>query len=151
LRVPKPDQPYAVDLSTGHIATFLGNNSDSVLISDDQPFRLEQSRFVLANTQERVDFPLRDGEICYAARVEGRSSLARCGILVHFTAPTIHAGFAGTITLEIINLGFAPFLLRPGLPICQLIVEEVRGQPALAPNQFKGQTTPEGLSPSPRA
>ena len=62
-----------------------------------------------------------------------------------FTAPTIHAGFEGTITLEIINLGFAPFLLRPDLSICQLIIEEVKGLPTLAPNQFLGQSTPEGL------
>ncbi len=114
---------------------------------DAQPFRLERNQFVLANTIERVDFPLQTDATSYAARVEGRSSLARCGILVHFTAPTIHAGFVGTITLEIINLGFTPFLLlllRPNLPICQLIIEEVRGAPALAPNQFLGQTNPEG-------
>ncbi|MHB1509996.1 MAG: dCTP deaminase [Acidimicrobiales bacterium] len=144
LRVPRADQPVAVDLTSGGIAPFLAANSESKTISDDQPYRLDRNHFVLANTVERVDFPL-SGDFCYAARVEGRSSLARCGILVHFTAPTIHAGFEGTITLEIINLGFAPFLLRPNLSICQLIIEEVRGIPTIAPNQFRGQSTPEGV------
>jgi dCTP deaminase len=77
--------------------------------------------------------------------VEGKSSLARCGILIHFTAPTIHAGFNGTITLEIINLGPVRFLLTPGLFICQLIIEEIQGAPANAPNQFRGQTGAAGV------
>jgi len=146
LRIPKADQPIAMDLRQGGIATFLAANSEIVSISQVQPFVLERNQFVLANTRERVGFPLLSEDECYAARVEGRSSLARCGILVHFTAPTIHAGFEGTITLEITNLGFAPFLLLPGLPVCQLILEEVRGAPALAPNQFSGQSTPEGTT-----
>lgn len=144
LRIPKTNQPVAIDLKDGGIAPFLAANSDSYTLSDAQPFRLKRNQFVLANMTERVAFPLQTDATSYAARVEGRSSLARCGILVHFTAPTIHAGFAGTITLEIINLGFTAFLLRPGLPICQLIIEEVRGAPALAPNQFLGQANPEG-------
>lgn len=133
-----------MDLRKPGIAAFLATNSDTVTTSHDQPYVLERNKFVLANTIERVGFPLKSDATCYAARVEGRSSLARCGILVHFTAPTIHAGFEGTITLEITNLGFAPFLLFPGLAVCQLILEEVRGVPTLAPNQFSGQSTPEG-------
>jgi dCTP deaminase len=80
-----------------------------------------------------------------AARVEGKSSLARCGLLVHFTAPTIHAGFEGTITLEMINLGAYPILLYPGMEISQLIVEQVVGTPRAAASQFQSQSTPVGL------
>jgi dCTP deaminase len=70
-------------------------------------------------------------------------------VLVHFTAPTIHPGFDGTITLEIINLGPAPFVLRPGMPIAQLLVEEVDGIPfEKADRQFKGQRSPLGPTPS---
>ena len=64
---------------------------------------------------------------------------------MHFTAPTIHAGFMGTITLEILNLGAHKFLLTPNMYICQLIIEEVRGCPSRSPNQFVGQSSPAGL------
>jgi hypothetical protein len=46
-----------------------------------------------------------------------------------------------------INLGPTSILLRPGMPIAQLIVEEVKGVPRSNPSQFQGQTTPEGTSP----
>ena len=52
-----------------------------------------------------------------AARVEGKSSLARFGLLVHFTAPTIHAGFEGQIALEIMNLGPISIILTPDPPV----------------------------------
>jgi dCTP deaminase len=99
---------------------------------------------VLGQTVEKVDFPLSKCGKCFSARVEGKSSLARCGIIVHFTAPTIHAGFKGPITLEIINFGPIDFMLYPNMPFCQLIIEEVCGIPTQAPNQFSGQVTPAG-------
>jgi len=142
---PKEGAPVQMDLRHGNIAEFLTKNSDHPKISESLPYSLQQGKLVLAKTRERVAFPICEDGPCYAARVEGRSSLARCGILVHFTAPTIHAGFEGTITLEIINLGVHNFLLTPGLPICQLIIEEVKGIPVEAPNQFRGQSTPTGL------
>jgi len=79
-----------------------------------------------------------------AARIEGRSSLARFGLIVHCTAPTIHAEFSGNITLEITNLGSYPIMLRPGMRICQLIVETVEGVPVEAKSQFHGQQEPAG-------
>ena len=78
------------------------------------------------------------------ARVEGKSSRARFGLLVHFTAPTIHAGFEGPITLEMMCLGTSPFTLYPGLPICQLVVEQVVGTPSESRSQFHNQATPAG-------
>jgi dCTP deaminase len=66
-------------------------------------------------------------------------------VLVHFTAPAIHPGFDGTITLEIINLGPSRFILHPNMPIAQLIVEEVKGIPFEKEDRiFKGQRAPEG-------
>jgi dCTP deaminase len=98
---------------------------------------------LLAITQERVCL---NRESRIAARVEGRSSLARLGLVVHLTAPTIHAGFIGKITLEIINFG--PFHLRlvpHHTRICQLIFERLEttaaGDPVTA---FQGQTDPSG-------
>jgi dCTP deaminase len=79
-----------------------------------------------------------------AARVEGRSSFARTGLLVHFTAPTIHTAFEGHITLEIINLGWAPVVLWPNMRICQLIVETVDGDIAMSESQFRGQSKISG-------
>jgi dCTP deaminase len=137
--------PIQLDLRNGGIARFLAQHCNTKTITEDQPYSLQPHRFILANTLERVSFPLEtsDGTVL-AARVEGKSSFARCGLLVHFTAPTIHAGFSGPITLEIINLGPAAILLTPGMFICQLILEEVKGKPANAPNQFKNQVHPVG-------
>jgi dCTP deaminase len=143
--VPDKGVSFQIDLRNGGVAKLWQKHSSEKTITADQPYSLAPNTFVLAKTLESVAFPLRPkGKISYAARVEGRSSLARCGILVHFTAPTIHAGFEGTVTLEIINLGTAKFLLFPEMAVCQLIVEEVRGNPADAPNQFKGQSRAVG-------
>lgn len=139
--------PGAVTLNPakGGIAKFLANTSEHLTVTKRQPFVLTPNKLVLGKTRESVSFPIREGKNCYAARVEGKSSLARCGILVHFTAPTIHAGFSGSITLEIINLGTNDFQLEPDTYVCQLIIEEVKGVPLITPSQFRGQTTPAGL------
>lgn len=144
IRIPSSDMPVQLDLRRPGIAKFLLAHSKKIEITEEQPFILTRNRFILAITQERVSFPITDGQ-CYSARVEGKSSLARCGILVHFTAPTIHAGFKGPIALEMINFGPLDFTLSLGLFVCQLIIEEVRGNPVDAPNQFSGQTTPAGV------
>ncbi len=143
--IPDGNTPTQLDLSQGNIAEFLSKHSKSRTISEDQPYSLVHGKFVLARTREQVDFPISGNEF-YSARVEGKSSLARCGILVHFTAPTIHAGFAGTITLEIINLGPQTFLLKPDMFVCQLIIEEVKGMPASAQSQFHGQSSAVGVA-----
>jgi dCTP deaminase len=143
--VPEGEKPIQYDLRHFGIARFIQENSRRVIISEDNPFSLRKEQFVLGKTLERVNFPLNFQGICYSARIEGKSSIARCGILIHFTAPTIHAGFEGIITLEILNMGVIPFLLIPKMYICQLIIEEVKGCPILAPNQFRGQSSPSGL------
>ncbi|MCI0491049.1 MAG: dCTP deaminase [Blastocatellia bacterium] len=141
-----PDEagPVQLDLRNPGIAQFWATHSRKIIITENQPFSLTPGKLVLAKTLEKVNFPINDSGECFCARVEGRSSLARCGILVHFTAPTIHTGFEGTITLEIINLGTHNFLLIPEMFVCQLIVEEVKGCPVSTPNQFSGQTNPAG-------
>jgi dCTP deaminase len=133
-----------IDLRRGKFANLFGPNSSSRKITADQPYSLMPGKLVLANTLERVELPILQDRPCLAARVEGRSSFARCGLLVHFTAPTIHAGFRGRITLEIINLGPIPVLLYPSTYICQLIIEEVVGIPLRNDSQFQGQTKPGG-------
>ena len=101
--------------------------------------------FILGQTLERVHLPIRETRPCYAARIEGRSSFARIGLLVHFTAPTIHSGFEGTIALEMINLAEYPISLFPGMEICQLIIEPVSTMPFRNPSAFQSQSTPTGL------
>jgi dCTP deaminase len=74
------------------------------------------------------------------ARVEGKSSLARIGLSIHVTAPTIHAGFEGRIRLEIMNHGILPIRLKPEMRICQLILEQTVGTPDKGyQGQFRGQ------------
>lgn len=133
-----------IDLRRGKFAKLFGSNSSSRKITEDQPYSLMPGKLVLANTLERVELPIVSGRRSLAARVEGRSSFARCGLLVHFTAPTIHAGFKGRITLELINLGSIPILLYPETSVCQLIVEEVLGEPLANDSQFQGQVRPGG-------
>lgn len=104
------------------------------------PWR-EHPWHMLAITRERVHL---NRGFKLAARVEGRSSLARIGLVVHLTAPTIHAGFKGKITLEMIN--FSPFHLKlvPNRTrICQLIVEQLESEPTLEiATAFQGQPFP---------
>jgi dCTP deaminase len=143
--IPKGKRAFSIDLSEGKFATLVSEeNYDRRILKEDQPYSLTPGTFVLAKTLERVELPIQEAAITLAARVEGRSSYARCGMLVHFTAPTIHVGYSGTITLEIANLGAAKIVLTPGVPICQLIIEEVRGKPFRNESQFQGQTTPGG-------
>jgi dCTP deaminase len=130
---------FSIDLRRGTFADLFGPNAESRTITEEQPYVLAPRKFVLGRTLERIELPLLTQGNCLAARVEGKSSYARCGLLVHFTAPTIHAGFRGTITLELINLGIIPILLYPGAPICQLIIEQVHGRPARNDSQFQDQ------------
>lgn len=104
----------------------------------DKGYELEPSRLVLGWTRERVNLK---PHARVAARVEGKSSLARLGLAVHITAPTIHAGFRGEIQLEIINHGPLPIILRPGQRVCQLIFEQTLGVPLRGyGGQFSRQT-----------
>ncbi len=84
-------------------------------------------KLLLAWTRESLTVPISSR---LAARVEGNSSLARLGIGIHITAPTIHAGFSGQLQLEIVNHGPTEVMLRPGMRICQVIFETTLGTPA---------------------
>jgi len=97
---------------------------------------------LLAQTQERIHLKRASG---LAARIEGRSSLARIGLAVHLTAPTIHCGFSGAITLELINYSFFHLRMVPGSSICQLIVERVEGETGEINTAFQGQVNPSGI------
>lgn len=93
--------------------------------------------FILGWTRERIELPVNSR---IAARVEGKSSLARIGLGIHITAPTIHAGFKGLIQLEICNHGCFRVKLVSDMPVCQLIFEQTLGTPLKGyKGQFLGQ------------
>jgi dCTP deaminase len=81
----------------------------------DEPFVLHPGEFVLASTYERVSLP--DN---VSARLEGKSSLGRLGLLTHSTAGFIDPGFTGHVTLELSNVARLPIVLWPGAKIGQL-------------------------------
>ena len=87
---------------------------------------IKPEELVLATTLEKIHLP---EESQIAARIEGRSTLARIGLSVHVTAPTIQLGFRGHLVLEIKNHGKLRIRLTPDMIICQLIFERV-GKPA---------------------
>lgn len=147
LSIPS-DGTFVLDLTEpGKIADFIARNSTKLKISRTSPHKLQPRQFLLAQTAETVGLPIRPrSRTCLAARIEGKSSFARCGLLVHFTAPTVHPGWHGPLTLEVINLGPAAVNLVPGVSIAQLIVEEVKGVPVENPSQFRNQKTPEGTA-----
>ncbi len=81
----------------------------------DEPFILHPGEFVLGSTLEEVTLP--DD---LAARVEGKSSLGRLGLLTHATAGFVDPGFRGHVTLELANVATLPIKLYPGMKIGQL-------------------------------
>ena len=87
----------------------------SVEVNSDETFVLHPGEFVLGSTYEVVTLP---DDI--AARLEGKSSLGRLGLLTHSTAGFIDPGFSGHVTLELANVATLPIKLYPGMKIGQL-------------------------------
>ncbi len=110
---------------------------------ENTPFIVHPGDFVLGVTEEEIKLP---NDI--VARVEGRSSLGRLGIVIHSTAGFVDAGFQGTITLEISNLNNVPVALYPGMRVCQLAFENMSSE-ALVPygkkkcSKYQNQILPE--------
>jgi dCTP deaminase len=104
--------------------------------------------FVLWTTKETIGTPVVDpGSPAAAQRhpelicfVNAKSSQARTGVLVHFTAPTIHAGWSGKITLEITNLGPFDFVLRESDTLAQLTVATISSAPDLSLKKSRSKT-----------
>lgn len=86
-----------------------------VEVQNDEPFILHPGEFVLGSTYEFVKLP---EDI--AARLEGKSSLGRLGLLTHSTAGFVDPGFQGHVTLELSNVATLPIKLWPGMKIGQL-------------------------------
>jgi dCTP deaminase len=122
-------QPASVDLKLGTSFRVFHNHKIQVIDLADPPkgltepvevepddlFVIHPNEFVLGRTEERVEMPAN-----LVARIEGKSSLGRLGLIVHATAGFVDPGFQGSLTLEITNFNSVPIVLRPGLPIAQL-------------------------------
>jgi dCTP deaminase len=91
------------------------NLTEEVKVAPDEPFVIHPGEFVLGRTLEWVKLP--DDIV---ARIEGKSSLGRLGLIVHATAGFVDPGFEGTLTLEITNLTRVPIKLYADRPIAQL-------------------------------
>jgi dCTP deaminase len=113
--------------------------SNQVTIPADG-YLLKPGLLVLAWTKEYINLVSHNR---IAARIEGKSSLARFGLGIHVTAPTIHAGFDGHIRLEMMNHGKIPIRLRRDMRVCQLIFEQTLGTPEKG---YQGQFSGQGAS-----
>jgi dCTP deaminase len=109
----------------------------------EEPFILHPGEFVLGSTYEVVGLP---DDV--SARLEGKSSLGRLGLLTHSTAGFIDAGFSGHVTLELSNVATLPIKLWPGMKIGQLCFFRL-SSPAEAPygqgaagSRYQGQRGP---------
>ncbi|MGQ0825114.1 MAG: dCTP deaminase [Actinomycetota bacterium] len=89
--------------------------TELVDVDDDRAFILHPGEFVLGSTLERVALP--DDIV---ARLEGKSSLGRLGLLIHSTAGFVDAGWDGHLTLELSNVANLPIAIYPGMKIGQI-------------------------------
>ena len=126
---PAMVQPSSVDvrldryfrLFDNHKYPFIDPSEDQpdlthlIEVAPDEPFILHPGEFVLGSTFELVTLP---DDV--AARLEGKSSLGRLGLLTHSTAGFIDPGFSGHVTLELSNVATLPIKLWPGMKIGQL-------------------------------
>src|SRR5215210_1634500 len=89
--------------------------TEKVEVEGEEPFILHPGEFVLGQTLERVTLP--DDLV---ARLEGKSSLGRLGLLIHSTAGFVDSGFSGNLTLELSNVANLPITIYYGMPIGQI-------------------------------
>jgi dCTP deaminase len=117
--------------------------TELVEVAEDEPFILHPGEFVLGQTLERVRLP--DDLV---ARLEGKSSLGRLGLLIHSTAGFVDAGFEGNLTLELSNVANLPITIWHRMPIGQISFMRMDG-PVESPygsdetgSKYQGQAEP---------
>jgi dCTP deaminase len=154
---PADIQPSSIDLHLGPRFQVFRNSRypyidpaveqlglmDMVEATVGEPFVLHPGEFVLGATVECVMLP--DDIV---ARLEGKSSLGRLGLLIHSTAGYVDPGWNGTLTLELSNVANLPIVLTPGMAIGQISfmrmttpVDRPYGSPGLG-SKYQGQIEP---------
>ena len=154
---PAMVQPSSIDVRLDRYFRLFDNHKYAVIdpaadqpdltrlvdVGPDEPFVLHPGEFVLGATLELVTLP---DDV--AARLEGKSSLGRLGLLTHSTAGFIDPGFTGHVTLELSNTATLPIKLWPGMKIGQLCffqlssaAEQPYGSGA-AGSRYQGQRGP---------
>jgi dCTP deaminase len=122
-------QPSSIDVKVSNLFRVFRNHTAAVLdvkqdltgltelveVPEGEAFMLHPGEFALGSTLERVAVP---NDL--VARVEGKSSLGRLGLVIHSTAGFIDAGFDGHVTLELANLANLPITLYPNMKIGQI-------------------------------
>ena len=149
-------QPASVDVHLDrHILVFRNSRRPYIDVREDlsdltemeeigdQPFMLHPGEFVLGSTLESIEIP--DDLV---ARLEGKSSLGRIGLLIHSTAGYVDPGWKGHLTLELSNVANLPITLYHGMKIGQLSFLQLStpadvpyGSPKLG-SKYQGQTVP---------
>ena len=150
-------QPSSVDLHLDRSFRVFRNNryafidvrapqpdlTELLTIEEDEPFVLHPGEFVLGQTHEWVELP--DDLV---ARLEGKSSLGRLGLLIHSTAGYVDPGWKGNLTLELSNVANLPIALYSGMRIGQISffkmsssVDRPYGSPDLG-SKYQGQSEP---------
>lgn len=150
-------QPASVDLHLDRKVLVFGNHqrpyidvkeslenlSQLVEIPDNEPFILHPGDFVLGSTVEHIELP-ED----LVARLEGKSSLGRIGLVIHSTAGFVDPGWKGNLTLELSNLARLPITLYYGMKIGQISflslttpAERLYGSESLG-SKYQGQVEP---------
>ena len=126
---PTMIQPSSIDVRLDRLFRLFDNHKYAVIdpaedqpeltrlveVEPDEAFVLHPGEFVLGSTYESVSLP---DDV--AARLEGKSSLGRLGLLTHSTAGFIDPGFTGHVTLELSNVATLPIKLWPGMKIGQM-------------------------------
>ncbi len=126
---PSLIQPSSVDVRVDHRFRVFQNSrypyidvrqpmedlTELVEAQGDEPFILHPGEFVLGQTLEKVTLP---NDL--VARLEGKSSLGRLGLLIHSTAGFVDSGFSGNLTLELSNVANLPITIYEGMPIGQI-------------------------------
>lgn len=117
--------------------------TELIEVEGDEPFILHPGEFVLGQTLERVAVP---NDL--VARLEGKSSLGRLGLLIHSTAGFVDSGFEGNLTLELSNVANLPITIYFGMPIGQISFMRMDGPvdrpygSATRSSKYQGQSEP---------
>ncbi|MDP2909596.1 MAG: dCTP deaminase [bacterium] len=121
-----------VDLKNG---ANIDEMMEEIIVKDGGSFIIQPHDFVVAVTQEEITLPVN-----IMGRLDGRSSLARLGLVIHVTAARFDPGWRGKAVMELGNLGTVPIVLYSGMRICAMTFENVSGStevPYLAQKDHK--------------